>query len=164
MQRRKGLGRSGGLERRELKADVEKVREFMRRGRGGLSRKSKPRREPEGPLTPAEWRLAAFVASGGRCMITGAKAANVEDRHFHAHHVLPKRVLRARGLLDRVWDPRNAVWLRSDVHMPGFAREPELPQERIPPYVWEFARELDSLEGTLWATELIKRLYPKPSD
>lgn len=155
-----------------LRADVAKVREFLQRGRGSLERSGdRPRARTgfrkataaEGPLTPAQWRQAAHDASGGRCSISGTRALNADDRRFDAHHPLSKRVLRERRLLGYVWDPRNSLWLRGDVHaaheFPG-VRDTRIPAERLRPSVWEFCAELDALEGTQWATQLVLRAHP----
>lgn len=164
--KRKPLKRgSKRLERRtELRADVDRVREFLRRAKplertGGMRRAT----AAEGPLTPSAWRQAVHDASGGRCIITGALARNAEDRRFDPHHVLPKRMLRDRGLLDRVNDPRNGIWLRRDVHAahesPG-VRDTRIPAERLPARVWQFCAELDVLDGTGWATAAVLRAHP----
>jgi hypothetical protein len=169
VKRSKPLSRGKGLSRKsELKADVEKVREFMQRGRQDLQRSAKKsarsgfRRwtEAEGPLTPGEWRKHAFEASGGRCIITGARALDADDPRFQAHHLLPKRTLRSRGLFAFVWDPRNAVWLSNIAHELLEKRSVHLRYSRLPVTVWGFCRELDALEGTQWATELVRRAYP----
>jgi hypothetical protein len=168
VKRGKPLARGKGLERRtELKADAEKVREFLRRGRDSAFRKAKPatsgfRRysSAEGPLTPADWRKHAFDASDGRCIITGARARDADDPRFDAHHILPKRTLRARRLYGFVWDPRNALWLSGDAHERLEGRSVYLPHTRLPVTVWVFCSELDALDETQWATELVRRLYP----
>lgn len=163
MRRGKPLKRGKGLERRELKADVERVREFLKRGKA-LDRKplrSKPKPRPaEGPLSPAEWAAQVFELSEGRCIITGARARDAFDRRFHAHHPLPKRELRARGLAARVWDPRNGVLLRRDVHVRHEDAFERVPHTALPLRVWEFCRELDELEGSQWATTLVLRAHP----
>lgn len=150
--------------RRRLKADPETVREFMQRGRQELERaelKSRPKRRPrEGPLTPAQWRQAAFEASEGRCIISGARAFNADDRRFHSHHILAKRDLRARKLHGWVWDPRNALWLRRDVHAQHELAVRRVPAMFLPASVWDFCDELDALEGSRWATELVLRAHP----
>lgn len=165
MKRGEPLKRRKRLEQRtHLKADVEKVREFLRRAKplergGGMRRAS----AAEGPLTPAQWRRAVHDASGGRCIITGALARSVDDRRFDPHHVLAKRLLRDRGLLDHVWDSRNGVWISRQVHAehesPG-VRDTRIPAEKLPPYVWQFCAELDLLDGSGWATAAVLRAHP----
>lgn len=160
---------------RRLKADPEKVREFLRRGRQPLTRREELKRagakakaarsgkaSSEGPLSPAAWRAAVFAASGGRCIVTGARAKDAEDRRFHAHHAVAQDVLRQRRLHDRLWDARNGVWLAAAVHMAHehAGGESRVPRELLPASVWEFARELDALDGTSWATEHVKRYHP----
>lgn len=166
------MKRGKGLKRKtELRADVEKVREFMQRGRQPLERSELKKRgggtrrasAAEGPLSPVEWRRAVFEASGGRCVISGSKARNADDRRFDAHHPLAKRVLRERGLLGYVFDSRNGLWVRADVHAaherPG-VRDGRIPAEALPASVWAFCSELDALAGTQWATDTVLRAHP----
>lgn len=159
MERRKPLKRN-----KELRADADKVREFLNRSRQPLKRtpmRSRGRdRPPEGPLTPAQWREAVFKASDGRCIISDARARNADDRRFHAHHPLAKRILRDRSLYGWVWDARNGLWLRRDVHASYELRATPISAERLPASVWEFCAELDALEGTEWATQLVLRAHP----
>lgn len=148
------------LERgKPLRPDPAKVQAFLRK-HGGIKRKPAPARPVEGPLSPAEWRKRVFDASGGRCIITGARARDVEDRRFHAHHVLSKRELRARRLHRYVWDARNGVVLRADVHERHENAFERVPHTALPGAVWEFCAELDALDGTSWATSLVLRLHP----
>jgi hypothetical protein len=161
MKRGKPLERKTGL-----KADPEKTRAFIERGRGALQRTGSGMRRVtagEGPLTPAEWRAAVFAAAHGRCIISGTRARDLDDPRFQAHHILPKRVLRVRGLLSYVWDARNGLWLRADVHAaheaPG-VNDGRIPAYRLPTCVWEFCDELDALAGTHWATDLVLRAHP----
>lgn len=154
--------------KRPLKADVEKVREFLQRGRqplerSGLRRSKSGFRSPdarEGPLTPAAWRQAVHDASEGRCVITRSRALNADDRRFEAHHPLAKRELRSRGLHGYVWDARNGVWLRGDVHRGHEDAFERVPAEKLPASVWEFCAELDALAGSGWATAWVLRYHP----
>lgn len=161
--------------RHPLRADPAKVREFLQRGRGGLSRSTplKPRgrkasaakrgiAQREGPLDPASWRRAVFAASEGRCVVTGTRASDADDRRFHAHHAVSQDTLRRRGLYGWLWDARNGVLVTEAVHMGhehtgGDAR---IPRSRLPASVWEFCAELDALDGSYWATEHVKRRHP----
>lgn len=170
--KRSGLKRGSSKLSREkpLGAKAEKVREFMQRARekSNLTRVElarRPRVRPqEGPLDPRSWQLAVFASSGGRCIISGARARDADDPRFHAHHPLPKRTLRDRGLHAHVWDPRNGAWIRSDLHehheSPGVRPEHRIGRAALPPAVWEFCAELDALDGTQWATALVERLHP----
>lgn len=163
--RRSGeLKRGGELKRSDLNRATERAREFLQRGRQQLERtefKRQPRPRPvEGPLSPAQWRVQVFEASEGMCIITGARARDADDRRFQVHHPLPKRELRARGLFGRVWDPRNGVWLRRDVHARHELAFAPVPYTRLPAGVWEFCAELDALDGTKWATDLVLRHHP----
>lgn len=168
------MKRGKGLERRTgLRANPEKTREFVQRGRVQLERSwiqgskiSGMRRASaaEGPLSPAAWREQAFVASGGRCVISGTRARNADDHRFDAHHILAKRELRARRLFGYVWDVRNALWILGSVHAghehPG-VRDTRIPAEKLPPSVWEFCAELDELAGVQWATSYVLRAHPR---
>jgi len=183
MERRKGLKRDGAKARafvergrgslsaeKPLTASVEKVREFMQRGReaGAQSLRASSRRRPkrplEGPLTPEEWIVAVAKASDLRCKITNTRARDAFDPRFHGHHPLPKRELRARGLHAHVWDPRNGVWVLARLHeqheAPGVRPEHRIARQVLPASVWEFCAELDAIDGTHWATELVRRLHP----
>lgn len=184
------MKRSKPLRRKtELRADPEKAREFEQRGRGQLGsdpektaafvqrgRESGARslresavaglrtrrevRAAEGPLDPATWRKCVHDASAGRCIITGTRADGHDDPHFEAHHPLPKRELRARGLHGHVWDARNGVWLVERVHERHESGTARIPRERLPVAVWEFAAEMDALGDGEWATAMIERLHP----
>jgi hypothetical protein len=168
MKRGKPPKRTVPLKRGEpLRPDVEKVREFLRRGRSELTRT--PLRasqgfrrvvEAEGPLSPEEWRRAVFVASEGRCILSDTRARDADDPRFHVHHVIPKRVLRARGLYAWVWDPRNGLWISERAHARQESAFARLPHTRLPAAVWLFCAELDALDGTHWATDLVRRLHP----
>lgn len=170
--REAGLGRDPG---KGLRADPERTRAFQQRGREvaapalqraarkGAAERRRREREKEGPLSPAEWRAATGASAGLRCTVTGTRAADVDDRRFHAHHAVPKDELRARGLHAHVWDPRNGVWVLADVHMrheyPGVNAQRILAAQ-LPASVWEFAEEMDATDGTQWATELVRRSHP----
>lgn len=167
MKRGGPLRRSELKRGRELRADAEKVREFLRRGRGSLERAPLKRTggmrrasRAEGPLTPAGWRQAVHDASEGRCLMTGTRSRDVDDPRFHPHHCLAKRELRARGLLGYVWDARNGIWVSADVHERHENASKRIPAERLPRSVWEFCSELDALDGTAWATALVLRVHP----
>lgn len=168
LKRRKPIQRVGGLHRSELGRSAEKAREFLQRGRqpfertGGLGRGGGMRRASaaEGPLTPAQWRQAVFDASGWRCILTGTRARSVDDRRFDPHHPLPKRVLRDRGLFHRVWDSRNGILVRADVHRRHEDAFERIPAEKLPLSVWEFCAELDAESGYEWATLAVLRVHP----
>lgn len=162
------------MKRTELKRKTEMARtEFKRHGelaRSELKRRRKPR-PPEGPLSPAEWRKQVFLLarsdprdpSGGWCVITRSRARDADDRRFHAHHPLPKSELRKRGYFNRVYDARNGLWCARRVHLRHeypFDDESRIPRSALPASVWVFCSELDDLEGTQWATELVFRLHP----
>lgn len=177
MKRGKPLKRKTELKRGEkrLDADPEKVREFLRRGQASGARSLRESavrgarrvnalRAEEGPLDPKTWRLQVSARCGMRCMVSRARADDPFDPRFDAHHPLPKRELRARGLYGRVWDPRNGILLAAQVHQRhenGFKR---VPLDVLPASVWEFCAELDRLEGTRWATDLVARTHPPRED
>lgn len=158
----------GQLKRgKALEADLEKVRAFVQRGRSDLARsplRSRPRRrEREGPLSPREWHDAVFIAAHGRCAVSGETARDADDPRFHGHHCVPKRDLRGHGHRGLVWEPRNGVWLRADIHFDhefSAFRSDLVPYTVLPRSVWDFCGELDALEGTHWATDLVRRLHP----
>lgn len=161
--------------RAPLRSDREKTAAFVQRGReagarvlAAAARAAAKERSVrvEGPLSPGDWREAAFRSSGGRCIITGSRARDVDDRRFHVHHAVPKDELRARGLFGHVWDPRNAVWLRADVHLAHehAGGDRRVPRERLPASVWEFAQEMDGTDGTSWATMIVARAHPAAGD
>jgi len=97
-------------------------------------------------------------------MITGARARDADDPRFDAHHPLPKRELRARGLFAHVWDPRNGIWITSRVHERHENAVERIGWPWLPTAVWLFAAEMDALAGTLWATALVRRLHPVAGD
>lgn len=160
--------------RKPLRADPEKVREFLRRGRGGLERTEFKRdpakalaakravRAAEGPLSPAEWREQVYELSGRTCVVSGSRANDAADPRFHAHHCVSADALRQRGLHAYVWDARNGVLVTAEVHMAHEHQggEKRIPRSKLPASVWEFARELDRLAGTGWATAHVKREHP----
>lgn len=169
--------RGGPLKRSSgLHVDPAKVRAFVERGRAELARAplvnraspgrsgtlraSRTAKPPEGPMTPDEWRRAVYVASGGRCTMTASRARDADDPRFHAHHVVPKRELRARGLYSWVWDARNGAWLWADAHERHENASQRVPSGRLPPAVWMFCAELDEMDGSEWATALVQRLHP----
>jgi hypothetical protein len=157
---------------KRLGADPAKVREFLQRGRGSLTRTSAPERKPiaakrrvkpvEGPLDPRRWRQEVFRASGGKCIVSGARARDADDRRFHAHHPLDKDALRKRGLHGYLWDPRNGAWVSTPVHWQHehSGGEGRIARERLPASVWEFCAELDALDGSEWATAKVEREHP----
>lgn len=178
---RRFAARRGTLRRdpaKGLGVSEAKVLDFLRRGReagaqslrSSATRAARASRPQEGPLTPWEWRLAAFVAAGGLeasgavCILTGTRTRDVEDRRFHVHHPLPARELRRRGLHAHVWDPRNALWVLGDAHLqhetPGVRGDHRIPRELLPTSVWEFCAEMDATDGTSWATVMVERAHP----
>lgn len=163
------LKRKAELKRRqEFGRATDRAREAFQRGRvvareelKRVELKRRPKkRPPEGPMSPADWRRAVFNASGGWCKISRTRARDADDRRFHAHHPLPKSELRARGYFDRVYDPRNGTWLRRGVHLRHEAAVDRVPYTELPASVWDFCTELDILEGTRWATDLVLRYHP----
>lgn len=166
------------MERKKpLRADPAKVREFLQRGRGALKRttelertsfkrkaiSAKRRVAPvEGPLDPASWRREVFRASGGKCIVSGARARDADDERFHAHHALSKDALRKRGLYAYVWDSRNGVWVAEAAHMAHehTGGEHRITRDSLPASVWEFCAELDALAGIEWATAKVEHEHP----
>lgn len=157
MKRSKPLGRDKSLTRgKGPRADPERTRAFVERGRRRLRRRRRDR-SGEGPLSPREWRVQVFELSGGRCIVTGARARDAFDRRFHAHHPLEKELLPD----EHKWDPRNGVLVTVRAHERHTLAVDRIPRELLPARVWEFAREMDGLRpGTQWATEAVCRLHP----
>jgi hypothetical protein len=123
-----------------------------------LRKVPKPSDRPESPpgMTAAQWRYAVWKLDDGYCVGCGAGPFGpTEDSWaWHAHHCLPKGVLRARGFKDRVWDPRNGVLLCKDCHEGHHGIRP-VPAERLPERARTFASEL----GT-WASDVLVRQHP----
>ncbi|MGI8873605.1 MAG: hypothetical protein ACR2KP_04630, partial [Egibacteraceae bacterium] len=67
-----------------------------------LKRSRRPR-QVEGPLPPEDWRLEVLAADGWRSRLSGRPAAPGDP--LEAHHCVPKRTLRRRGLYGWVWVP-----------------------------------------------------------
>lgn len=164
------------MERKKpLRADPEKVRAFVQRGRaGGLERSPIKRRSAtasvakrevavlEGPLDPAVWQRRVFAASGGACVVSGARAHDADDPRFHAHHPLAQDALRKRALYGWLWDERNGILVAEAIHMAHEHKggEARISREVLPACVWEFCAELDAIAGTHWATENVRRKHP----
>lgn len=157
---------------KRLRADPEKVRQFLQRGRGRIERKERLKRAAisakrkvgpvEGPLDPASWRREVFRVSAGKCIVSGTRARNADDPRFHAHHILAADQLRKRGLHAFVWDARNGLWIAEQPHMAHehAGGRHRIRREQLPASVWLFAGELDVLAGTEWATAKLEREYP----
>lgn len=172
-----------------LRADPEKVREFLQRGRGSLKadpaktrafvdrgrvagarvlresaiagmREEKALRRSEGPLSPADWRKAVAGASGLKCIVSGTRADDWTDPDFEAHHPLAKGELRARELRAFVWDKRNGVWLTELVHATHEHSERVVFRDVLPDSVWEFCAEMDALGSGSWATAWVENKHP----
>jgi hypothetical protein len=115
----------------------------MKRGtkpmkRGGFLKRAVPRRDP----TPPEWKRRH-----GRC------PACLSVGWVDAHHVVPARYLRRRGLHAHLWDERNKLWLGADCcHAPHETRVRPLPRPFVPAETEEFAQELG-------LTHILDRLY-----
>jgi hypothetical protein len=157
-----------------LRADPEKTRAFLKRGRSELNRAGIKARTAkgsaaksrvkalEGPLDPATWRGKVFAASGGTCVVSGARATDADDPRFHAHHPVTQDALRKRGLYGWLWDARNGMLVAEQVHMAHehTGGEQRIAREFVPASVWEFCADLDALAGTSWATEHVRRKHP----
>lgn len=151
-----------------LSTDPIKLAEFVRRGRSHSARATKrvnaaALKRKEGPLSPEEWRHAVAQNAGLRCTVTGARARDADDPMFDAHHALPKRELRARGLHAYVYDARNGVFLASGVHYShefGAGNDDRVPRGCLPAAVWSFCRDMDRLGEGEWATAMVERAHP----
>jgi hypothetical protein len=124
----------------------------------GLKRGSKPKPK-EGPLTPAEWKRRVFerqrVRPGGPalCAVTGEPLDFTRD---DCHHVLEKRLLRARGLHHLVWDERNAMFIKARVHTAHTSGLIRIPHDCVPASAFAFAREVGE-----WAVQRIETDHPE---
>jgi hypothetical protein len=159
--KRKGWERKA---RAPLKRTTELARTEMKRVASPLARKpfrrrKPPPRPPEGPMTPQEWKLVTFTRQGFRCAITNKPLSLERD---DAHHLVRKSELRKRGHFDRVWDPRNSLGVRAEVHERHTTGAKRITRDKLPQRAWDFARELDEREGTQWATAHIEREHPQP--
>jgi hypothetical protein len=152
-----------------LRRNTPAAREFGQRGRvsGAKSlresaqRAARAPRPVEGPLSPRAWRERAFESSGGACIVTGARAAHAFDRRFHVHHFVAAEALRDRGLHAHVWDPRNAGWVERQVHLDHeWSPRSPITLDLVPESAWQFAQEMDALDGTEWATVHVERFHP----
>lgn len=149
-----------------LHVDPEKVREFMARGRGKLTRRTQldrtgppkrktPQRPKEGPLTPLAWRREGIRLSRGRSVVSGARVKDAENDPRCHHHPIPKQELRRRGLHHLVWHPHNHVLVTPDEHANHEVASHRIPYERLPERVKRFARQLGP-----WAEDKLLRLHP----
>jgi hypothetical protein len=148
-----------------LKRDVESVRAWVARSREkaavaardrprkGLSRKRRSR-PAEGPLTPKEWWELVYRGARGRCAVTRAQASSVYDKRFERHHIIPKEILRLRGLHMKVWDTRNGMLVHRNVHANHTAAVERIPRSALPSSVYAFAAECGP-----WAEAYLERNY-----
>lgn len=105
-------------------------------------------------------RLEVFDLDGGRCVSCGAKLRrNGTVWDYHAHHVIPKNVLKARGLRPRWWrGPALCILLDRRCHERHTSRTATIPLERLPERVHRSAHILGP-----WAVDLLRRYHP-PTD
>ena len=123
---------------------------------------SRPKARPkEGPLTPLEWKQRVFDQQRERpggpalCAVTEESLSFAVD---DAHHVLDKRLLRARGLHAVVWDPRNGMFIKTFIHLGQTNGLRRIPRDKIPDAAWAFAREIGE-----WAVQRLEADYPPSS-
>lgn len=122
---------------------------------------SRPKERPrEGPLTPLAWKRKVFdqqresCYGPALCAVTGEPLDFVRD---DAHHVLDKRLLRARGLYALVWDARNGMFIKADVHLGQTNGLRRITRDKIPAAAWAFVREIGE-----WAVQRLEEDYPLP--
>lgn len=153
------------MKRSAIKVDPEKVRAFVQRGRERAAEKARERpRKPlvrrrrekpvEGPLSASEWWEQVYRLAGGRCAVTRAIANSKWDRRFERHHVIPKSLLRRRGLHRKVYDPRNGMLVHRDVHADHTSRAHPIPRRCVSAEAWAFASECGP-----WAEAYLERMY-----
>jgi hypothetical protein len=124
----------------------------------GLQQGSPERKR--GPLTDSAWKRAVFEAqrehSRARgpslCAVTGEPLSFDWD---DAHHILEKRLLHAQGLDHIANDPRNGMFIKSEVHAGQTSGMARIPREKVPERAWEYAREIGS-----WAVARLESDYP----
>ncbi len=116
----------------------------------------------------AAWRHRVIMDSGGRDAVTG-------DGLLHdaqVHHVIPQTVLwsmrRRLGLTADelqvlLWDPDNGMALNRRTHERHENGTEPIPRSALRDRHWGFARRLDAMAGTEWATARLER-YPKEAD
>lgn len=97
---------------------------------------------PHGALTPAEWRAAVFKRSGGRCVITGAKADD-------AHHVVGQQQLKRDGAMALLTEPLIGIALTRTVHFQHENAFRRIPVSALPDDVLAFVVEA----GYTWYLE-----------
>jgi len=126
-----------------------------------LDSRTAPRAQ-EGPLSPLEWKTAVFEGQrprAGAASLCAVSGAPLSFQHDDAHHVLDKRLLRARGLLHLVWDPRNGMFITAAVHGGHTSRMAPITRDKIPEAAWQFAREVGP-----WAVARLESDYPQRKD
>lgn len=124
-------------------------------------------RAVEGPLSPPEWRREVWRLDGGRSVLSGERVdQEASSWVWQAHHGVPKRVLRDRGLFHVVYDPRNGMVLLAREHgrhehrwVDGAGHSHVVPWEKVPARVKAFARELGQ-----WAEDELRRNHPSADE
>jgi hypothetical protein len=122
-------------------------------------RSSPKERPPEGPLTPSEWRRRVWDRQREKpglpalCAVTGEPLSWNADE---VHHPLDKRLLRAKGLSHRIWDERNGMAVKRQVHLDHTSRMRPIPRRFVPASAFEFAREIG-----LWAIARLNEDHPE---
>ncbi len=112
-------------------------------------------------LLEADLRRAFKLAAGHVCVMcrafpldAGFARTHAPDlRVMEAHHLLPKRDLKAHNLEEHLWDEANAIALCRYHHSRHETYRERLPRAFVPPAAFEFAETL----GLGW---LIDREYP----
>jgi hypothetical protein len=77
-------------------------------------------------------------------------------KNWEAHHVIEKRELKARGLAHLLWDERNALRVRPDIHRRHTNRMEPIPLRCLKQDNIDFAFEVMGAS----AKEHLERLYP----
>lgn len=120
--------------------------------------KRRPKKRPqEGPLSPQEWFGLVFTLE------RDIYAPEPLDRvvGVHAHHIIPKALLRRRKLYDYVWDERNALVVSVFAHAAHHAKHTPIPRSALPASVWTFAQEIDDAGPERWAVAYLEKHYPE---
>jgi hypothetical protein len=111
--------------------------------RTGFLKRAVPRRDP----TPPEWRSYRGVCP--LCLTAGT---------VDAHHLVPARYLKRRGLHEHLWDESNRLWAGRDCcHTAHETRRRVIPRAFLPAAAEQFA-------SGLGLTHILDRLYGTRTD
>jgi hypothetical protein len=120
---------------------------------------SKPKERPrEGPLSSTEWFRQVCDNQRerpGGPILSAVTREPLSATSGEAHHVLDKRLLRARGLHAHVWDPDNGIFIEREIHLGQTNGLRRIPRDKVPEKAWAFARRIGH-----WAVARLEDDYP----